>query len=689
MCLAKGLTLPKLIGAIVKSVKAFIYSRISTMQQQHGFGIDRQISTVTEYLSYATLDQRLGYQLDPENYEILDSDIGKSAFKGANWGAKSSLGKFYKAVVDRKITSGVLVCENIDRLVRLSNYEANNKLSTLIMNGIDILEVESGSCFSNRIPESSTVLNMSISRAYNESLRKSNFSKKSWKKRKSTAEEHGTALNNNTPDWLSLSEDKQAYVINTANVEKITNIFKMYVSGMGVTEIVKTLNANGERYNDRGWNLVTVYNKLRDRRLNGYLVGKYKTVSQRDDETAEEAEKRLLKNRKARHEANLNAIRIYPVVIGDELFSKVESLMDKNIQARKPRSTTTKQRNLFNGISRCLVCGSPMNVQSMSNGSQYFRCYRQRTKDEHCDSKLVRYGDSELFLLNHIRGLDLNVIYGQDTEHSSVESLKSQLSDISSKIDALNVQMQSASDEQDLFLLLDFKRKRITERETITEKIYKLENESHIVKLNYDYDIKAISDQNNTVLRRKTNMHLSNVISSIKCGRFDLSDGTIYIYDISYHKDVLKHVLITDNRCNLRSMITIWNNCVLDVGYMKIDILNHRVDIIRQPSVTEVEMTKVYLEYLNTGFEIAFELIDNETIKVLDTLSSKVEVLQSTFADGGNIDQVLKDVEAVISTLNPMIATCRNELIIQRFKLLCETVQVIEHGNKALLAIDL
>jgi len=530
---------------------------------------------------------------------------------------------------------------------------------------------------------------MSISRAYNESLRKSNFSKKSWKKRKSTAEEQGTALNNNTPDWLSLSEDKQAYVINAVNVEKITNIFKMYVSGMGVTEIVKTLNANGDRYNDRGWNLVTVYNKLRDRRLNGYLIGKYKTVSQRDDETAEEAEKRLLKNRKAKHEANLNAIRIYPVVIADELFSKVESLMDKNIQARKPRSTTTKQRNLFNGISRCLVCGSPMNVQSMSNGSQYFRCYRQRTKDEHCDSKLVRYGDSERFLLNHIKGLDLNIIYGQDTEQSSVESLKRQLSDISSKIDALNVQMQSASDEEELFLLMGFKRKRITERETITEQIYKIENESHIVKLKYEYDIKAISDQDNTVLRRKTNMHLSNVISSIKCGRFDLSDGTIYIYDISYHKDVLKHVLITDNRCNLRSMITIWNNCVLDVGYMKIDILNHRVDMIRQPSINEVEMTKVYLEYLNTGFEIAFELIDNETIKVLDTLSSRVEVLQSTFADGGNIEQVLKDVEAVISTLTPMIDTCRNEMIIQRFKLLLETVQVIEKGNKALLELDL
>ena len=81
--------------------------------------------------------------------------------------------------------------------------------------------------------------------------------------------------------------------------------------------------------------------------------------------------------------------------------------------------------------------------------------------------------------------------------------------------------------------------------------------------------------------------------------------------------------------------------------------------------------------------------MEDETIKVLDDLSNKVEVLQRTFADGHKIDKVLKDAEDVISTLNAMVATCSTELLVQRFQLLCETVQVIEQGNKAILELDL
>ncbi|WP_426737148.1 zinc ribbon domain-containing protein [Enterobacter cloacae complex sp. 397G4] len=47
------------------------------------------------------------------------------------------------------------------------------------------------------------------------------------------------------------------------------------------------------------------------------------------------------------------------------------------------------KRNLFNGLTKCYECGSPMIVQSMSNGG--LRCYRQRTKDEKCNSKMLRY----------------------------------------------------------------------------------------------------------------------------------------------------------------------------------------------------------------------------------------------------------------------------------------------------------
>ena len=54
--------------------KTYIYTRVSTLQQIDGFGIDRQINTLMDFLENAVLPNELGYQLDPQNYEILDSD---------------------------------------------------------------------------------------------------------------------------------------------------------------------------------------------------------------------------------------------------------------------------------------------------------------------------------------------------------------------------------------------------------------------------------------------------------------------------------------------------------------------------------------------------------------------------------------------------------------------------------------
>ncbi|HCM9501130.1 TPA: hypothetical protein N5O09_000561 [Enterobacter roggenkampii] len=48
------------------------------MQQVDTFGLDRQISTVLDFLENAKLPAELGYQLDPSNHEVLDSDKGLS-----------------------------------------------------------------------------------------------------------------------------------------------------------------------------------------------------------------------------------------------------------------------------------------------------------------------------------------------------------------------------------------------------------------------------------------------------------------------------------------------------------------------------------------------------------------------------------------------------------------------------------
>ncbi|WP_320711940.1 recombinase family protein [Enterobacter cloacae] len=541
----------------MRTVKAYIYSRVSSLQQVDAFGLDRQISTVLDFLENAKLPAELGYQLDPSNYEVLESDKGLSGYKGHNF-TKGSLGQFKRRVEAGEITEGCLLIESVDRFSRKQGYDAIDEFTFLIKRNIDIVEVETGQIYSYKLDHKLSALSTSIERAHQESKRKARISKKSWNRRKEESLATGVALNNNTPDWLSLSQDKKTYEIDAQKVQTITSIFEWYRDGYGVTEIVNRLNSEGNRYNGRGWNTVTVYNKLRDRRLNGYLIGKYKTIPKKDSESTTDTEKRILENIKIKKEANDNAQRIYPVVIDDELFTKIQSMMDRNVSSKKQRSTTTKQRNLFNGLTKCHECGSPMIVQSMSNGGQYLRCYRQRTKDEKCNSKMLRYFESEKVLLGHIKNLNLDEIYSDRKDAQSLDVLKRQLSDVNEKIVLLNDKVKSASDEDELFAIMEFKRKRILEKDELNQKISSLENESEIVRLNYNYDIDKLTDQDNTALRRKANEHIAKVISAIKCRRIDSSYiGAYYLYDITYHRDILKHILITDNSGKLISEITI------------------------------------------------------------------------------------------------------------------------------------
>jgi len=536
----------------MRIVKAYVYSRVSSIQQVDAFGLDRQISTVMDFLENAKLPSELGYRLDPSNHEVLESDKGLSGYKGHNF-TKGSLGRFKERVAAGEITEGCLLIESVDRFSRKQGYDAIDEFTFLIKRNIDIVEVETGQVYSYKLDHKLSALSTSIERAYQESKRKARISKKSWNRRKEKSLETGIALNNNTPDWLSLSNDKQSYLIDNEKVLTITKIFEMYCDDVGVTEIVKHLKETG----DKAWNTVSVYNKLRDRRLNGYLVGKYPSIARKDNESPSDAEKRILENIKIKREANDNAKRVYPIVVVDELFLKVQSMMDRNLSSKKQRSTTTKQRNLFNGLTKCHECGSPMIVQSMSRGGQYLRCYRQRTKDEKCNSKMLRYLESEKVLLQHIKGLNLNEIYSDRYESRSLDVLTTNLSIVNDKLSLLNEKIKNASDEDELFAIMDFKRKRTEEKDELIRKINAIENESEVVRLDYDYDIEEITNQDNTVLRRKVNGHVAKIISSIKCLRKDSSFmGSFYLYDISYHKDMIKHLLITNNG-NILNEVTI------------------------------------------------------------------------------------------------------------------------------------
>ena len=120
------------------------------MQQVDAFGLDRQISTVMDFLENAKLPTELGYQLDPNNHEVLESDKGLSGYKGYNF-TKGSLGRFKERVRLGEITEGCLLIEAVDRFSRKQGYDAIDEFTFLIKRNIDIVEVETGQIYSYKL----------------------------------------------------------------------------------------------------------------------------------------------------------------------------------------------------------------------------------------------------------------------------------------------------------------------------------------------------------------------------------------------------------------------------------------------------------------------------------------------------------------------------------------------------------
>ncbi|PDO82717.1 recombinase family protein [Kosakonia sacchari] len=490
-------------------MKSYLYSRISTLQQVAGFGIERQIQTVQDFLKYAVLDERLGYQLDPDDFELLESDLGKSAFHGRNWLPGASLGNFYIAVIEGHIMRGALIVENIDRLVRQTQYQALEKLITLINRGIDIVEVETSAVFSAKIPDSIMMLNMSVTRAHQESKRKSNMATKSWKNRIEGYATGTKIKSHNLPEWLSVVDNK--YVVDEELAAKFRKVFQLYSTGIGAAEIVRKT----------GWPTVRVHLVLRDTRLIGRMtVGK--------------------KRGKGKEEVFEN---IFPCVIDKELFAHVQVLINSNEATNKQRATTKTMGNIFKGISRCPYC-KEVYVTISSGGVKpgwkqfhYFNCLgRRHSKNGVC--KPFSYTIIEKTLLTYIKGIDWAKVYAGDTDTTVIDLLRNKIVVIETTIKELESELVNADDEEVLALVRVLKKKK-AERDSINQELIGLSTQ-HVAEL--DYDISDVCNRDNVQLRVDVNVALRKVIRCIWMRKVD----SIVIARIDYYTDIACHYLVID-----------------------------------------------------------------------------------------------------------------------------------------------
>ncbi|MFW6833529.1 recombinase family protein, partial [Enterobacter hormaechei] len=498
--------------------KAYIYTRVSTLQQIDGFGIDRQINTLMDFLENAVLPKELGYQLDPKNYEILDSDEGLSGYKGHNF-TKGSLGKFKSRVASGEITSGCLLIESVDRFSRRQGYDAIDEFTFLLKRNIDIIEVETEQIFSYRLDHKLTQLSTSIERAYQESKRKSRLITKSWANLKRKAVDEGVALKRNVPYWLVIDGDK--YQLNKSEVERIRTIFDDYANGKGVTAIVRDLNKAGGKYDKKAFSTNFINVMLRDRRLIGWLTGK-----RRKNETIADWK--------------LREIKIYPEIIDANLFELVQRKIDANDVTKKVR-TSSKQISLFNGVARCGICNEPLVGHFTQKGS-YLRCLGKRSKLGTCNSSLIRYKECEYAVINYVKNIDFKTIYGNNKNNTPmINSLQQRMAVVTTEINGIESLLNTSDNSSEIVALTKARRERVKERDKISYELIDLMRTIDVSDEEFMLDLESICDHNNVELRERFNAALKKVIKSIKIIQDNSNDDKIFIIKFEYHTDYAMH----------------------------------------------------------------------------------------------------------------------------------------------------
>lgn len=583
--------------------KAYLYTRISTLQQAGGYGIERQQSAVIDFLNEAVLPTQLGYTVSSEYYEMLEPDLGRSAFKGHNF-EKGSLGGFKKRVLNNEIVPpAIMVIESVDRFSRLPDYEAIAEFNTLISAGIDIYEVETGNTYSTKIDGSLSKLSHAIERAHAESKRKSGMAKKSWENRRRKLKEQGQALLTNHPRWLQIVDNK--YQVNEL-APVILKMYEMYAEGYGTTVILKMFNDANLLDNGNLWNTVSTHRILSDVRVTGVLeVGRGRDKLPKIDENG----KKIVDGKgKTVYYIPTETVRAYPEIVPEALFNRVRRMMESKSIANTHR-TTRFQRNLFNGISRCGLCGEAMIADRNGHGKLFLVCLGRRAK-KGCTAQNIPYEVVERELLIHANGLTFEQ---QDVPEQT--ELLDQVKDLESDIEELESELNDADDAVVLALVRVIKNKKAV--------LQKLQDELTGITIqasNVKFDVSVLSDQENVKERQVANVLIKKVVKRIT---FFREGDNIYTY-LDYHIPNIRHML--QMSAKRRELIYASNkraDGVLRIGFLEID-----KNAEKQPPLPSEDLATAE-GYLNYHLRLSGQQLTDEqrteTLRVLNGIGFSTE----------------------------------------------------------------
>jgi len=308
--------------------KAYAYIRLSSQAQAAGDGERRQRESAQQFAGR-------------HGYELVDclQDIGVSAFRSTN-ALEGVLSEFLARAVKGMIERGtLLIVESMDRLSRDELQPAVRLLLKILDSGLLLGIITEDKIYSQINYNDFLMIVGDMVRSHKESEVKSTRSLANWAEKREKAKK-GIPVTRQCPHWMKVKSGK--FKLIPERVEIVKRIFSWYSEGKGQGKIADLLTENGILpWNKRKpvWHQSYIFKLLHNRAV----IGEYQPeVTVNGKRVAAE----VIEN-------------YYPAIIDRDTFELIQDetrLRRENHAGRKGK----KYSNLFQGMTRCDVCGARM-----------------------------------------------------------------------------------------------------------------------------------------------------------------------------------------------------------------------------------------------------------------------------------------------------------------------------------------
>lgn len=353
---------------------AYSYLRFSSPEQAKGDSERRQRKKFDAYCK--------AQGLTPAADSFADR--GRSGYKAEHLDDAGELRRFLDLAQKGEIPKdSTLVVENLDRLGRQDVETAYGVFSSILGAGVRIVTLPD-----NQPPQEFVkgkldlvklvMVLMDMSRAHEESRRKSELVSAAFANKQTLAREAFKPMGAACPLWLRLkdkwrshAEDGSAYELVPERAAVVEEIFKLTIEGHGRGVIAKKLNAGGipsfkadvAKLKAKGfdglWGTSSVDKVLKSRAV----FGEYQPTTRRGA-----AKGKTVK-------AGDPIPNYFPPVVSVETFYEAQAAIDGRRTTKATKQS--KKFNVWQGVAKCEKCGGAMHMVHKGQppkGGSYLRC---------------------------------------------------------------------------------------------------------------------------------------------------------------------------------------------------------------------------------------------------------------------------------------------------------------------------